>query len=749
MQGRVLTVWVIALASALAWLLTHWLRPSERYEVPWLIAGVGALASLYGLPGGLLAGGLVLGLAAIVVGASYLPWLAMVLLVSVFLSDRARLRLDSVLRRQLQTNRQLALLVGALEDLGRLTTREAVLAALPELLHRQGEGHASIWVPSGEGFRKVASSGASHLPDAIAATGVVGRAYATGQTQYVRDVSKDPDYIPPTPTSRGSELALPLREGDQVVAVLNLERTQPFLEEERQGFERFARAVSTQLSRLAERLETELLNHLAISLATISSPQVILERALEILAPTLNLHHGGILMQQGAQMLLMARQGSDGSDSQSSIPFGWGLVWQVYRDGQPVFIESTSTYQGAPLEALLEGLEGLVVHPIPLPGGERQRAMLYLGDPQPRAWRKAERELLQAACRTIGLALEAALTRERLEGLLCLARDTVEAPPAQVYQQVLEAAVRLVPGAEKGSLLVRKGENFYFQAVVGFDLAALARLHFTEADHLVWYGGDRSGWQRGEPRILSTAQLSIAEVSRRTAPDDTLERVAAIDRLQANLAMPILYQGEVLALLNLDNFHDPAAFDTYSKEVARFFSTPVAAILHEVKNRNLLEEAALTDALTGLPNRRAFDRRLGEELERARRHSYPLSLLVMDLRGFKQVNDRLGHARGDEALVRVAQALLLEQRKGDSLFRWGGDEFAAILPHADLLGGVTAAQRYASLVETICLEGLRMGLNIGVATFPEEATDHDTLLQLADSRMYKAKEQGVAVLRQT
>jgi diguanylate cyclase (GGDEF)-like protein len=335
-----------------------------------------------------------------------------------------------------------------------------------------------------------------------------------------------------------------------------------------------------------------------------------------------------------------------------------------------------------------------------------------------------------------------------LEDLLHLARDTVEAPPAQVYQQVLEAAVRLVPGAEKGSLLVRKGENFYFQAVVGFNLAALARLHFTEADHLIWYGGDHSNWQRGEPRIISTDQVSIAELSRATTPDSTLERVAAIDRLQANLALPIPYRGEVLALLNLDNFHDPMAFDSYSKEVAHFFSAPVAAILHEVKNRNLLEEAALTDALTGLPNRRAFDRRLGEELERARRHGYPISLLVMDLCGFKQVNDRLGHARGDEALVRVAQVLLLEQRKSDSLFRWGGDEFAAILPHANSLGAIVVAQRYADLVETVCIDGLRMSLNIGVATFPEEAADQTALLQLADSRMYKAKERGVAVLRQ-
>jgi diguanylate cyclase (GGDEF)-like protein len=745
MQNRVLAVWFIALASALAWLLTHWLRPDQRYEVPWLMTGVTALASLYGLPGGLLAGGVALGLEAIVVGVSDLPWLATVLLAFIWLGNRVRLRMDIALRRQFQTNRQLSLLVGALEGLSHLTTREAVFAALPELLQRQGEGHVSIWVPSGEGFRPVAFSGTPHLPGVIAATGVVGRAYATGQTQYVANVHKDPGYIPATPASGGSELALPLREGEQVVAVLNLERAQPFLEEERRGLEHFAHAVSAQLARLAERLESELLNRLAVSLAAIHSPREILERALEILMPTLGVQHGGILMQQGARMVLLASRGTSGV--QTSIPFGRSLIWQVYHSGQPVFIESASAHEGPTLELLLEALEGLALHPIPLPGGERQRVVLYLGDERPRRWRQAERDLLQTACRTVGLALEAALTRERLEGLLHLARDTVEAPPAQVYQQVLEAAVRLVPGAEKGSLLVRQGEHFHFQAVVGYDLEALAGLRFTEEDHLLWYGGDRAGWLHGEPRILRADQVSIAKLSGIAAPDDTLERVAAIDHLQANLTLPIPYRGEVLALLNLDNFHDPAAFDAYSEEMARSFSTPVAAILHEVRNRNLLEEAALTDALTGLPNRRAFDRRLAEELERARRHGYPLSLLVMDLRGFKQVNDRLGHIRGDEALVRVAQALLLERRRSDSLFRWGGDEFAAILPHADSLGGVSVAQRYASLVETICLEGLCMGLNIGVATFPEEASNQDTLLQLADSRMYKAKEQGVAVLR--
>lgn len=187
---------------------------------------------------------------------------------------------------------------------------------------------------------------------------------------------------------------------------------------------------------------------------------------------------------------------------------------------------------------------------------------------------------------------------------------------------------------------------YRYKAAFGYDLEGLKALAFTREAQLKWYGLGEEKARQGEPRLLSVEERPIAEISHETAPPEVIDAAGKAEEIQANLCLPIPYKGEVLAYLNLENLHDPKAFGEDSLEAARFFATPLATLLHEIRTRKLLEEAALTDPLTGLPNRRAFDRFLEEELKRAERYGYPLALAVMDLRGFKQVNDRLGHAVG-------------------------------------------------------------------------------------------------------
>ncbi|MDZ7706825.1 MAG: GGDEF domain-containing protein [Trueperaceae bacterium] len=150
--------------------------------------------------------------------------------------------------------------------------------------------------------------------------------------------------------------------------------------------------------------------------------------------------------------------------------------------------------------------------------------------------------------------------------------------------------------------------------------------------------------------------------------------------------------------------------------------------------------------MTGLENRRAFDEGLAKELARADRSETPTALLIADLTGFKAVNDRLGHATGDEALVCVADALRSVARDSDRLYRWGGDEFAMILPDTDAPGALAAARRFSRAVQEVEIQGVRIGASIGMAVRRSGGDmSADALLSQADQAMYEAKRQGIAV----
>ncbi|KAA0233691.1 MAG: hypothetical protein JJLCMIEE_03355 [Acidimicrobiales bacterium] len=156
-----------------------------------------------------------------------------------------------------------------------------------------------------------------------------------------------------------------------------------------------------------------------------------------------------------------------------------------------------------------------------------------------------------------------------------------------------------------------------------------------------------------------------------------------------------------------------------------------------------LRHQALHDPLTGLPNRTLLNDRLGTALRTAERTATPVALLVMDLDQFKEVNDALGHHHGDRLLVELSNRLTEVLREADTIVRLGGDEFAILLTtNASLSGAITVAQRITrALEEPVLVDGisLQTGASVGIAFFPEHATDAETLVQKADIAMYAAK----------
>lgn len=160
-----------------------------------------------------------------------------------------------------------------------------------------------------------------------------------------------------------------------------------------------------------------------------------------------------------------------------------------------------------------------------------------------------------------------------------------------------------------------------------------------------------------------------------------------------------------------------------------------------------LRELSLTDALTGLANRRHLMDILTVEFERSRRTDTPFSLLMLDLDHFKRINDDYGHQQGDTVLRALAELMKSHLRQYDTAARYGGEEFALVLPETDLVEAAGVAERLrrevAELVFAGPLNGLSLTTSVGVASTPHKQINHvEDMIRIADEALYSAKESG-------
>jgi diguanylate cyclase (GGDEF)-like protein len=171
----------------------------------------------------------------------------------------------------------------------------------------------------------------------------------------------------------------------------------------------------------------------------------------------------------------------------------------------------------------------------------------------------------------------------------------------------------------------------------------------------------------------------------------------------------------------------------------------LAALWRTVLRQEHLEQAAGHDALTGLPNRRAFDAELRRRVALSKRRGLGFTLAIVDLDHFKQVNDSFGHPEGDAVLRRSGEAIRASLRASDRVFRYGGEEFALILETADEGGISDLLERAREGVKTLGVAPTperRMSASIGWAVFPDDSDDRTDLIAQADTALYQAKEGG-------
>lgn len=332
------------------------------------------------------------------------------------------------------------------------------------------------------------------------------------------------------------------------------------------------------------------------------------------------------------------------------------------------------------------------------------------------------------------------------QSLLGLAHATLSERHAEhPLQQVLEQAVRFVPGAEAGSVLQVDGDGRYrFVAAVGFDLARLAPLRLPLDAIAQPHADTVTRGPRLLPQVLDDPEARAAFTAAGPIPT-------------ATLSVPVVVAGRTAAYLQLDAFGDADPFGDEALELGRLLGDLAGALVQRLTlERDLEEERAKLahlahhDALTGLPNRVLLADRLGQALARDARDGRATALMVVDLDGFKSVNDTFGHAAGDELLAALGQRLAHTLRGEDTIARLGGDEFAVVaagLTHpAD--AGAVARKVLDSLQEPIAVGGreVRMGASLGVAVAPDDGRDAAVLLANADLAMYRSKHGGRGAL---
>jgi diguanylate cyclase (GGDEF)-like protein len=212
---------------------------------------------------------------------------------------------------------------------------------------------------------------------------------------------------------------------------------------------------------------------------------------------------------------------------------------------------------------------------------------------------------------------------------------------------------------------------------------------------------------------------------------------------RSEMVLPLISFGEKLGALVLESVQ-PDAFQAADVQPLESVADIVATAIQNANYFEKVKALAYVDGLTGVYNRRFFEQRIAEELERADRYKNTLSVLMVDIDHFKKLNDEFGHLLGDEVLRQVSAIFTAQLRKADLVCRYGGEEFAILVPETSGENAMGVADKLRRMVETHPFPGVPrpVTISLGVAEFPAQGTTRDEVVKAADTALYASKQAG-------
>jgi diguanylate cyclase (GGDEF)-like protein len=576
--------------------------------------------------------------------------------------------------------------------------------------------------------------------------GVIGRVARTMEPAFVRDVSQDPDYIPAYSEIK-SEICVPIRSGETLLGVLNVECDECRLlrEDDLMLLDTLSSHIGVAIENA--RLYAKTQTHLK-AMTTLQKIGAEITSSLDLSTLLQGIADSTLKLTNADYVHIFTLDPDSGEFNQRAAswqpkakmpPITWprknkGLTAAVLKAQDPVIIERATD---SPIYATPESRKWGVksVAGFPLKGKWGLTGVLNMVFLQPHTFSKDELQLLALLADQGAIAIENARLYEETQKRL--AETTVLHKVAEVINSTLDLKEVLQRVVEElsatfdypllGIYLLENG-GLRLGAQIGYDLESESE--FIPLDRGIVGRVARTG----QPAFLRDVKEDPDYI-----PDDP--------KATGEICVPIKWGGEVLGVLNLESTGQrPLTEDDYQLLLTLSSHIGVA-----IENARLYEETktlSITDGLTGLYNLRYFYEALEKEIARSGRYSRPLSLIILDIDGFKGYNDTYGHLAGDDLLKELARLMQKTTRNTDIVARYGGEEFVIIQPETGMEGAISLAHRIWDAVrehpfrirqtQTVA----KITISLGLATYPEHGTTAKELVQAADTALLRAKAAG-------
>lgn len=428
-----------------------------------------------------------------------------------------------------------------------------------------------------------------------------------------------------------------------------------------------------------------------------------------------------------------------------------GLFWEIIVNGSPFYVvdhEGNMRFEKIFKSEKLDKLKSVLWVPLKTKG--KVTGILALSEKRNQVpFSEGEMEFLRLLGSQAAVAIESAVMYETMEKTskeldkqmfnLSILFNVGKAMNfindlTKLLKLIIDKA-REVTHCEKGSLMLLDEESseLMVRVVRGIDPMTEEKIASGEIKCTTIKPGEGVAgkvFKTGEPIIMDDTQ------------NDQFKH-SATSRVNSILCLPLLLNGVPIGVVNMTNKKDGEKFTKDDLELMTTLADQAAVAINNAQ----LYELAVTDGLTKLFIHRYFQQKLQSELRRSERYNHPTSVIITDIDFFKKFNDTYGHQVGDFVLEETARVFKRSVREVDIACRYGGEEFAVVLPETDSEGALLMAERIREDIEKHDFKDengktYKVTISVGVATYPDNAKDNTSLVKAADKALYESKENG-------